>query len=57
MAKRGRPRKVKAAVPNAEALVCLACHGTGIEEFNHGLLSRKCPTCGGLGKIETREGD
>ena len=36
---------------------CPTCHGTGIEEFNHGLVARKCLTCEGKGKVKVQVKD
>ena len=44
--------KDKTPETEPEMATCPKCHGTKIEEFNHGLLSRTCPECGGKGKVE-----
>jgi DnaJ-class molecular chaperone len=37
-----------------EIKTCKECNGTGIREFNHGLLSLRCPKCDGKGKLKVR---
>ena len=34
-----------------ELITCPVCHGSKIQELNHGLLQFKCSKCNGEGKI------
>ena len=40
-----------APAPVDELETCPECNGTGIKEFAAGLVSRKCRTCKGTGKV------
>lgn len=65
MTKGNRTRKYKIKATKAigtipeeangfEMVKCQSCNGTGIQEFEHGLISRNCPKCEGKGKIKVR---
>ncbi len=47
----GKGVKAENLVSEIEYEPCPVCHGTRIEEFNHGFLSRPCQNCQGAGVV------